>query len=84
MVLFIRHKNLWVTVQISLNMIISTIRERRQQVADFLKTQGRLALSSIAEATGLSRSPVHRHQPSTVFFVTTPQSLVRSTCPGLS
>jgi hypothetical protein len=42
----------------------STIRERRQQVADFLKTQGRLALSAIAEATGLSRSAVHRHQQS--------------------
>ena len=42
----------------------STIRERRQQVAEFLKTQGRLALSAIAEATGLSRSAVHRHQQS--------------------
>jgi len=40
----------------------STIRERRQQVADVLKTQGRAALSAIAEATGLSRSSVHRHQ----------------------
>jgi hypothetical protein len=42
----------------------STIRERRQQVADFLKTQGQLALSTIAEMTGLSRSSVHRHQQS--------------------
>ena len=42
----------------------STIRERRQQVAEFLNTQGRLALSAIAEATGLSRSAVHRHQQS--------------------
>ena len=40
----------------------STIRERRQQVAKFLKTQGRATLSVIAEATGLSRSSVHRHQ----------------------
>ncbi|NJO66315.1 MAG: helix-turn-helix domain-containing protein [Leptolyngbyaceae cyanobacterium RM1_405_57] len=42
----------------------STIRERRQQVADFLKTQGQAALSAIAETTGLSRSSVHRHQQS--------------------
>lgn len=42
----------------------STIRERRQQVADFLKTQGRAALNAIAETTGLSRSSVHRHQQS--------------------
>jgi hypothetical protein len=42
----------------------STIRARRQQVAEFLKTQGRLALSAIAEATGLGRSAVHRHQQS--------------------
>jgi len=42
----------------------STIRERRQQVADILKTQGQVALSAIAEATGLSRSSVHRHQQS--------------------
>jgi hypothetical protein len=31
-------------------------------VAEFLKTQSRVALSVIAEATGLSRSSVHRHQ----------------------
>ena len=42
----------------------SILRERRQQVADFLKTQGRAALSAIAETTGLSRSSVHRHQQS--------------------
>ncbi|MGB3515808.1 MAG: DUF6399 domain-containing protein [Elainellaceae cyanobacterium] len=42
----------------------STIRERRHQVADYLKAQGRVALSVIAEATGLSRSSVHRHQQS--------------------
>ena len=40
----------------------STIRERRQQVAEFLREQGRTALRIIAEATGLSRSSVHRHQ----------------------
>lgn len=40
----------------------STIRERRQQVAEFLKLQGRVALSVIAEATGLSLSSVHRHR----------------------
>ena len=40
----------------------STIRERRQQVADYLKTQGRVALSVMTEATGLSRSSVHRHR----------------------
>ena len=40
----------------------STIRERRQQVAEFLTEQGRAALRVIAEATGLSRSSVHRHQ----------------------
>jgi hypothetical protein len=40
----------------------STIRERRQQVADYLKTQGRVALSVLAEATGLSRSSAHRHR----------------------
>lgn len=40
----------------------STIRERRHQVAKFLKPEGRPALSVIAEATGLSRSSVHRHQ----------------------
>ncbi len=42
----------------------STIRERRQQVAEFLKMQGQAALSVIAEATGISRSSVHRHQQS--------------------
>lgn len=42
----------------------STIRERRQQVAAFLKTQGRAAVSALAEATGLSRSSVHRHRQS--------------------
>jgi hypothetical protein len=31
-------------------------------VADYLKTQGRVALSVIAAATGLSRSSVHRHR----------------------
>jgi hypothetical protein len=40
----------------------STIRERRHQVADYLKTQGQVALSVLTEATGLSRSSVHRHQ----------------------
>lgn len=40
----------------------STIRERRQQVAEFLRTQSQATLSVMAEATGLSRSSVHRHQ----------------------
>lgn len=40
----------------------STIRERRQQVAAYLKKQGQAALSVIAQATGMSRSSVHRHQ----------------------
>jgi hypothetical protein len=31
-------------------------------VAEYLKTQGRVALSVLAEATGLSRSSVHRHR----------------------
>jgi hypothetical protein len=38
----------------------STIRERRQQVAEFLTEQGRAALRVVAEATGLSRSSVHQ------------------------
>jgi hypothetical protein len=42
----------------------STIRERRQQVAEFLRRQGQAALSVMAEATGMSRSSVHRHQQS--------------------
>ncbi len=42
----------------------STIRERRQQVVEFLKTQGQATIRAIAEATGLSRSSVHRHQQS--------------------
>jgi hypothetical protein len=40
----------------------STIRERRQQVAEFLNMQGRVALHVQAEATGLNRSSVHRHR----------------------
>lgn len=40
----------------------STIRERRQQVAEFQKMQGRVALSVLAEAPGLNRSSVHRHR----------------------
>ncbi|MEB3124139.1 MAG: hypothetical protein VKL00_00585 [Synechococcales bacterium] len=40
----------------------STIRERRQQVAEFLREQGRTTLRVIAKARELSRSSVHRHQ----------------------
>ncbi len=59
-----------------------TIRERRQQVADFLKTQGRVTLSVIAEATGLSRSSVHRHQQSIEDRQQYPESSVWETAVG--
>lgn len=42
----------------------STIRARRQQVAEYQKTQGKVTLRMLAEATKLSRSSVHRHQQS--------------------
>ena len=52
----------------------STIRERRQQVAALIKTQSRAALSALAEATGLSRSSVHRHRQSIVRAEQHPES----------
>lgn len=39
-----------------------TIRERRQKVADAIKTNVKQSVRSIAKATGLSKSSVHRHR----------------------
>ena len=60
----------------------STIQERRQQVAGFLKTQGRKALRTIAEATGLSRSSVHRHQQAIARAQQYPESIGWETAEG--
>lgn len=40
----------------------STIRERSQKVADYLKNHAKEGIKTIAQATGLSKSSAHRHQ----------------------
>jgi len=42
--------------------MLSTIRERSQKVADYLKNHATEGIEAIAQATGLSKSSVHRHQ----------------------
>ena len=39
-----------------------TIRQRRQRVADYIQTHAASTIATIAEATGLHPSSVHRHR----------------------
>jgi DNA-binding IclR family transcriptional regulator len=39
-----------------------TIRQRSQQVADYIQTHAASTIATIAEATGLHPSSVHRHR----------------------
>ena len=42
--------------------MLSNIRERSQKVADYLHNHAKAGIETIAQATGLSKSSVHRHQ----------------------